>query len=58
MVHDQVLHTLALIQRRATDSTTVLGWPAGRSGSLRSWLAKADDVSGGAVRGRARAGRG
>jgi signal transduction histidine kinase len=40
MVHDQVLHTLALIQRRAGDSTTVLRLARGQERSLRKWLYK------------------
>lgn len=40
MVHDQVLHTLALIQRKAGDSTTVLRLARGQERSLRNWLYK------------------
>lgn len=40
MVHDQVLHTLALIQRRASDSTTVLRLARGQERTLRNWLYK------------------
>jgi signal transduction histidine kinase len=40
MVHDQVLHTLALIQRRAGDSTTVLRLARGQERALRGWLYK------------------
>jgi signal transduction histidine kinase len=40
MVHDQVLHTLALIQRRSGDSTAVLRLARGQERSLRNWLYK------------------
>ncbi|HEX6872438.1 MAG TPA: PspC domain-containing protein [Micromonosporaceae bacterium] len=40
MVHDQVLHTLALIQRRAGDSSTVLRLARGQERMLRHWLYK------------------
>ncbi len=40
MVHDQVLHTLALIQRRAGDSTSVLRLARGQERTLRNWLYK------------------
>ena len=40
MVHDQVLHTLALIQRNATDSTSVLRLARGQERTLRNWLYK------------------
>jgi signal transduction histidine kinase len=40
MVHDQVLHTLALIQRNAGDSTSVLRLARGQERTLRSWLYK------------------
>lgn len=40
MVHDQVLHTLALIQRNATDSKTVQRLARGQERSLRTWLYK------------------
>jgi hypothetical protein len=40
MVHDQVLHTLALIQRKAGDSTTVLRLARGQERTLRNWLYK------------------
>ena len=40
MVHDQVLHTLALIQRNAGDPTTVLRLARGQERSLRNWLYK------------------
>jgi signal transduction histidine kinase len=40
MVHDQVLHTLALIQRNASDSKTVLRLARGQERSLRNWLYK------------------
>ncbi|HEX6683795.1 MAG TPA: PspC domain-containing protein [Candidatus Limnocylindrales bacterium] len=38
MIHDQVLHTLALIQRNAGDSTTVQRLARGQERSLRNWL--------------------
>jgi len=38
MVHDQVLHTLALIQRNAADSDTVQRLARGQERSLRNWL--------------------
>lgn len=40
MVHDQVLHTLALIQRNAADVKTVQRLARGQERSLRSWLYK------------------
>jgi signal transduction histidine kinase/phage shock protein PspC (stress-responsive transcriptional regulator) len=40
MVHDQVLHTLALIQRNSTDATTVVRLARGQERSLRNWLYK------------------
>jgi signal transduction histidine kinase len=40
MVHDEVLHTLALIQRRAGDSSTVVRLARGQERSLRNWLYK------------------
>jgi signal transduction histidine kinase len=40
MVHDQVLHTLALIQRNAADVKTVQRLARGKERSLRSWLYK------------------
>jgi signal transduction histidine kinase len=40
VVHDQVLHTLALIQRNAADSTRVLRLARGQERTLRSWLYK------------------
>jgi signal transduction histidine kinase/phage shock protein PspC (stress-responsive transcriptional regulator) len=40
VVHDQVLHTLALIQRNASDSTSVLRLARGQERSLRGWLYK------------------
>jgi signal transduction histidine kinase/phage shock protein PspC (stress-responsive transcriptional regulator) len=40
MVHDQVLHTLALIQRNAADTTMVQRLARGQERSLRSWLYK------------------
>ncbi|MBX6748664.1 MAG: PspC domain-containing protein [Micromonosporaceae bacterium] len=38
IVHDQVLHTLALIQRHANDPSSVLRLARGQERSLRSWL--------------------
>lgn len=38
MVHDQVLHTLALIQRNASDVKTVQRLARGQERSLRNWL--------------------
>jgi len=40
MVHDQVLHTLALIQRNAADSAMVQRLARGQERSLRNWLYK------------------
>ena len=40
MVHDQVLHTLALIQRNANDSTSVVRLARGQERTLRNWLYK------------------
>jgi signal transduction histidine kinase len=40
MVHDQVLHTLALIQRNAADVKVVQRLARGQERSLRSWLYK------------------
>jgi signal transduction histidine kinase/phage shock protein PspC (stress-responsive transcriptional regulator) len=40
MVHDQVLHTLALILRNASDVKTVQRLARGQERSLRSWLYK------------------
>jgi signal transduction histidine kinase len=40
MVHDQVLHTLALIQRNAADLKTVQRLARGQERSLRNWLYK------------------
>jgi signal transduction histidine kinase/phage shock protein PspC (stress-responsive transcriptional regulator) len=40
MVHDQVLHTLALIQRNPGDAKTVLRLARGQERSLRNWLYK------------------
>jgi signal transduction histidine kinase len=37
-VHDQVLHTLALIQRHADDAGSVLRLARGQERSLRGWL--------------------
>jgi signal transduction histidine kinase len=38
MVHDQVLHTLALIQRNASDPAAVVRLARGQERSLRNWL--------------------
>jgi signal transduction histidine kinase len=40
VVHDQVLHTLALIQRHAADPGSVLRLARGQERSLRAWLYK------------------
>ena len=40
MVHDQVLHTLALIQRSAGDTKTVQRLARGQERTLRNWLYK------------------
>jgi phage shock protein PspC (stress-responsive transcriptional regulator)/anti-sigma regulatory factor (Ser/Thr protein kinase) len=40
MVHDQVLHTLALIQRNSGDAKAVLRLARGQERSLRNWLYK------------------
>lgn len=40
VVHDQVLHTLALIQRHAADATSVLRLARGQERTLRTWLYK------------------
>jgi len=40
MIHDQVLHTLALITRNAGDSKTVQRLARGQERSLRNWLYK------------------
>src|SRR5262249_22596027 len=40
VVHDQVLHTLALIQRNSADSKTVQRLARGQERSLRNWLYK------------------
>jgi len=40
IVHDQVLHTLALIQRNAGDSTSVVRLARGQERNLRNWLYK------------------
>jgi signal transduction histidine kinase/phage shock protein PspC (stress-responsive transcriptional regulator) len=40
VVHDQVLHTLALIQRNSGDAASVLRLARGQERSLRSWLYK------------------
>jgi signal transduction histidine kinase/phage shock protein PspC (stress-responsive transcriptional regulator) len=45
MVHDQVLHTLALIQRNAGDAKGVLRLARGQERSLRNWLYKPAAVS-------------
>lgn len=41
MVHDQVLHTLALIQRNAQEPREVLRLARGQERTLRNWLYKA-----------------
>jgi signal transduction histidine kinase len=38
VVHDQVLHTLALIQRNAGDTTSVVRLARGQERTLRNWL--------------------
>ena len=40
VVHDQVLHTLALIQRNAGDTTSVMRLARGQERTLRNWLYK------------------
>jgi signal transduction histidine kinase len=40
MIHDQVLHTLALIQRNSADPATVTRLARGQERSLRNWLYK------------------
>jgi signal transduction histidine kinase len=40
MIHDQVLHTLALIQRNSGDVKSVLRLARGQERSLRNWLYK------------------
>jgi signal transduction histidine kinase len=40
MVHDQVLHTLALIQRSAADTKAVQRLARGQERTLRNWLYK------------------
>ncbi len=40
MIHDQVLHTLALIQRNAADVKTVQRLARGQERTLRNWLYK------------------
>jgi signal transduction histidine kinase/phage shock protein PspC (stress-responsive transcriptional regulator) len=40
MVHDEVLHTLALIQRQASDSSSVVRLARGQERALRTWLYK------------------
>jgi signal transduction histidine kinase len=40
MIHDQVLHTLALIQRNAGDAAAVSRLARGQERSLRNWLYK------------------
>jgi signal transduction histidine kinase len=40
MIHDQVLHTLALIQRNSSDTTAVLRLARGQERTLRNWLYK------------------
>jgi signal transduction histidine kinase/phage shock protein PspC (stress-responsive transcriptional regulator) len=44
MVHDQVLHTLALIQRNASDPKAVQRLARGQERSLRNWLYKPTGV--------------
>ena len=38
MIHDQVLHTLALIQRNAADTKVVIRLARGQERTLRNWL--------------------
>lgn len=45
MVHDQVLHTLALIQRNAGDSKAVSRLARGQERALRNWLYKPTPAS-------------
>jgi signal transduction histidine kinase/phage shock protein PspC (stress-responsive transcriptional regulator) len=45
MIHDQVLHTLALIQRNAADPKTVQRLARGQERSLRNWLYKPTGVA-------------
>jgi signal transduction histidine kinase len=40
MIHDQVLHTLTLIQRNPNDTKTVLRLARGQERTLRNWLYK------------------
>jgi signal transduction histidine kinase len=40
MIHDQVLHTLALIQRNSGDTKSVLRLARGQERTLRNWLYK------------------
>ena len=40
MIHDQVLHTLALIQRNSTDIKEVQRLARGQERTLRNWLYK------------------
>ncbi len=40
MVHDQVLHTLALIQRKSSDAKEVVRLARGQERTLRNWLYK------------------
>ncbi len=44
MVHDQVLHTLALIQRNSADPKAVVRLARGQERSLRNWLYKPTGV--------------
>ncbi len=45
MVHDQVLHTLALIQRNASDPKAVQRLARGQERTLRNWLYKPTGVA-------------
>jgi signal transduction histidine kinase len=58
VVHDQVLHTLALIQRNAADSTRVLRLARGQERTPAQLALQADRVAQRALRGRAGAGGG